>query len=171
LPGIDLANVFTIRTLLDGIAIKKFIDDWGAFEVCVGSPECLYVNRYGDEKRTMKAVIVGGGYIGMEMCESLRKRGLEVTVAEKMDRVLGTMDLEITSIVEEKLQAEGVKLYKETSVEGLKGARGKVQKVMTDKGEFDADLVLLAIGARPNSGLAKKAGIELGVAGAVQVDE
>lgn len=171
LPGIDLDHVFTIRTLLDGIAIKKFIDDWGAFEVCVGSPECLYVNRYGDEKRTMKAVIVGGGYIGMEMCESLRKRGLDVAVIEKMDRVLGTMDTEITSVVEEKLKAEGVKLYKETSVEGFKGSKGKVQKVITDKGEFDADLVLLAIGARPNSELAKKTGITLGVAGAIQVDE
>jgi len=171
LPGIDLDHVFTIRTLLDGIAIKKFIDDWGAFEVCVGSPECLYVNRYGDEKRTMKAVIVGGGYIGMEMCESFRKRGLEVAVIEKMDRVLGTMDTEITSIVEEKLKDEGVKLYKGTSVEGFKGSKGKVQKVITDKGEFDADLVLLAIGARPNSELAKKAGIALGVAGAIQIDE
>jgi len=171
LPGIDLDHVFTIRTLLDGIAIKKFIDDWGVFEVCVGSPECLYINRYGDEKRTMKAVIVGGGYIGMEMCESFRKRGLEVAVIEKMDRVLGSMDTEITSIVEEKLKNEGVKLYKGTSVEGFKGAKGKVQKVITEKGEFDADLVLLAIGARPNSELAKKAGIALGVAGAIQVDE
>jgi len=171
LPGIDLDHVFTIRTLLDGIAIKKFIDDWGAFEVCVGSPECLYINRYGNEKRTMKAVIVGGGYIGMEMCESLRKRGLDVAVIEKMDRVLGTMDTEITSIVEEKLKAEGVRLFKETSVEGFKGSKGKVEKVVTDKGEFDADLVLLAIGARPNSVLAQKAGIALGVAGAIQVDE
>ncbi len=171
LPGIDLDHVFTIRTLLDGIAIKKFIDDWGAFEVCVGSPECLYVNRYGDEKRAMKAVIVGGGYIGMEMCESLRKRGVEVTVIEKMDRVLGTMDTEITTIVEEKLLAEGVKLFKDTSVEGFKGLKGKVQRVVTDKGEFDADFVLLAIGARPNSEIAKKAGIAMGVAGAIQVDE
>ena len=171
LPGIDLDHVFTIRTLLDGIAIKKFVDDWGAFEVCVGSPECLYINRYGDEKRIMKAVIVGGGYIGMEMCESFRKRGLEVAVIEEMDRVLGTMDTEITSIVEEKLKDEGVKLYKGTSVEGFKGSKGKVEKVVTDKGEFDADLVLLAIGARPNSELAKKAGIALGVAGAIQIDE
>jgi NADPH-dependent 2,4-dienoyl-CoA reductase/sulfur reductase-like enzyme len=171
LPGIDLDHVFTIRILLDGIAIKKFIDDWGAFEVCVGSPECRYVNRFGNEKRPMKAVIVGGGYIGMEMCESFRKRGMDVAVIEKMDRVLGTMDKEITSIVEEKLTAEGVKLYKETSVEGFKGRKGKVEKVITDKGEFDADLVLLAIGARPNSELAKKAGIALGVAGAIQVDE
>jgi len=81
-PGIDLEHVFTIRTLIDGIEIKKFINEWTSFDVCVGS-ECAYMNRFGAEKRTMKAVIVGGGYIGMEMCESLRKRGLDVIVIEK----------------------------------------------------------------------------------------
>lgn len=171
LPGIDLENVFTIRTLLDGIAIKKYIDDWNSFEVCLGSPECLYINRFGNQRRAMRAVIVGGGYIGMEMCESLRKRGVEVAVIEKMDRVLGTMDEEITRTVEEKIQAEGVRLYKETAVEGFTGEKGRVRSVVTDKGEFDADLVLLAIGARPNTELAKSAGIALGVAGAIQVNE
>ncbi len=171
LPGIDLPHVFTIRTLLDGIEIKKYIDEWGSFQVCVGSPECLYVNRYGAEKREMKAVIVGGGYIGMEMCESLRKRGLDVAVIEKADRVLGTMDTDITKVVEEKIKAEGVKLYKETSVEGFSGQNGMATKVITDKGEFVADLILLAIGARPNTKLAKDAGIALGVNGAVKVDE
>jgi NADPH-dependent 2,4-dienoyl-CoA reductase/sulfur reductase-like enzyme len=171
LPGIDLPHVFTIRTLLDGIEIKKYIDEWGSFQVCVGSPECLYVNRYGAEKREMKAVIVGGGYIGMEMCESLRKRGLDVAVIEKADRVLGTMDTDITKVVEEKIKAEGVKLYKETSVEGFSGQNGMATKVITDKGEFEADLILLAIGARPNTKLAKDAGIALGVNGAVKVDE
>ncbi|MDD5245253.1 MAG: FAD-dependent oxidoreductase, partial [Syntrophorhabdaceae bacterium] len=171
LPGIDLQHVFTIRTLLDGIEIKKFIDEWGSFQVCVGSPECLYVNRYGAEKRIMKAIIVGGGYIGMEMCESLRKRGLEVTVIEKMDRVLGTMDKSITDVVEEKIKAEGVKLLKETSVEGFEGSNGTVTGVRTDRGVFDADLVLLAIGARPNTKLAREAGIELGANGAVKVDD
>ena len=171
LPGIDLQHVFTIRTLVDGIEIKKFIDDWGSFQVCVGSPECLYINRFGAERRAMKAVIVGGGYIGMEMCESLRKRGVEVTVIEKMDRVLGTMDTSITAIVEEKINAERVKLYRETSVEGFKGQSGQVTKVITDKGEFEADFVLLSIGARPNTKLAKEAGVELGVNGAIKVDE
>jgi len=171
IPGIDLQHVFTIRTLLDGIEIKKFIDDWGAFQVCVGSPECLYVNRFGVERRPMKGVIVGGGYIGMEMCESLRKRGIEVTVIERLDRVLGTMDTSITSIVEEKVIKEGVRLLKETSVEGFKGQKGQIAKVITDKGEFEADFAILSIGARPNTKLAKDAGIELGVNGAVKVDE
>lgn len=171
LPGIDLQHVFTIRTLLDGIEIKRFIDDWGAFRVCVGSPECLYVNSFGTEKRPMKAVIVGGGYIGMEMCESLRKRGVEVTVVEKLDRVLGSMDTSITKIVEDKIIKEGVRLLKETSVEGFKGHKGRITNVMTDKGELEADFAILSIGARPNTKLAKDVGIELGVGGAVRVDE
>lgn len=171
LPGIDLENIYTLRTLIDGIEIKKFIDEWRSFQVCVGSPECLYINRFGQKKRPMQAVIVGGGYIGMEMSESLRKRGLEVTVVEKTDRVLGNMDESITRVVEEKIRAEGVKLLKETSVEGFSGSRGVVERVITDKGEIEADLVLLVIGARPNTQLAQDAGIELGVAGAIRVDE
>jgi NADPH-dependent 2,4-dienoyl-CoA reductase/sulfur reductase-like enzyme len=171
LPGMDLKNVFTMRTLVDGIEIKRFIDEWNAFQICVGSPECIYLNRFNVEKRPMKAVIVGGGYIGMEMCESLHKRGLEVTVIEKMDRVLGTMHSEITDIVEAKIKSKGVILQKETSVEGMKGNHGVVQRVLTDRGEVEADMVLLAIGVRPNTALAKDAGIELGVNGAIKVDE
>jgi NADPH-dependent 2,4-dienoyl-CoA reductase/sulfur reductase-like enzyme len=171
LPGIDLQHIFTIRTLVDGIEIKKFIDDWGSFQVCVGSPECLYINRFGTERRAMKAVIVGGGYIGMEMCESLHRRNIDTKVIEKLDRVLGTMDTSITGIVEEKIKAEGVKLYKETSVERFSGKRGIVERVITDKGEFEADLVLLSIGARPNAKLAGDAGIELGANGAIKIDE
>ncbi|MBP7527069.1 MAG: FAD-dependent oxidoreductase [Syntrophorhabdaceae bacterium] len=170
LPGIDLDHVFTLRTLDDGIQIKKFIDQWTSFEPCVG-PQCVYVNPFGTQKRPMRAVVVGGGYIGMEMCESLRKRGLEVTVFEKMDRVLGNMDISITAIVEEKIAAEGVALMKGVSVEGFESDGGTLSRVITDKGAFDADMVLLVIGARPNTGLAVAAGMELGAAGAIKVDE
>ena len=170
LPGIDLRHVFTIRTLQDGVAIKKYIDEWGRFEAQAGSAG-LYVNRYGVPKRPMRAVIAGGGYIGMEMCESFRKRGIDVIVIERLDRVLGTMNREITGIVEEKITAEGVRFLKETSVMGFAGKDGAVSSVVTDKGEFAADLVLLSVGARPNSALAKEAGIALGVAGAIRVDE
>lgn len=171
LPGIDLKNVYTIRTLVDGIAIKRFIDEWHTFRVCVNVPECNYVNLFGVEKRPMKAVIVGGGYIGMEMCESLAHRGIEVTVIEKADRVLGNMDVSITKIVEEKLTALGVRVFRETSVEGFAGEKGTITKVLTDKGEFEADMTLLVIGARANAKLAQEAGIELGFAGAIKVDE
>jgi NADPH-dependent 2,4-dienoyl-CoA reductase/sulfur reductase-like enzyme len=155
LPGVSLQHVFEVRTLSDGVEIKKFIDE----------------HSFGAQKGTMKAVLVGGGYIGMEMCESLRKRGLDVVVIEKADRVLGTMDVSITEIVERKILAEGVTLYKGTSVEGFAGQDGGVTKVLTDKGEFEADMALLVIGARPNTKLAVDAGIKLGANGAIKVDE
>lgn len=145
--GATLENIFTIRNIGDGLAIKRFID----------------------EKAPRKGVIVGGGYIGMEMAESLRHRGIDVTVIEKMDRVLGTMDAEITKIVEAKLTENGVDLRKETSVESFEGD-GRVEKVLTDQGEFPADFVILAVGVRPNTSLAEKAGVTLGVRGAIQVD-
>jgi NADPH-dependent 2,4-dienoyl-CoA reductase/sulfur reductase-like enzyme len=147
--GIDLKNIFTVRTLNDGLAIKGFIE----------------------EQRPKRAVIVGGGYIGMEMCESLHKRGLEVTVIEKIDRVLGTMDLEITKLVEQKLNSEGVKLYKETSVEGFEGEEGLVGRVITDRETFKSDLVLLAVGVRPNTTLIEGTALERGARGAIAVDE
>jgi CoA-dependent NAD(P)H sulfur oxidoreductase len=171
LPGIGLTHVFTIRTLSDGIGMKQFIGEWNSSPVPGDSPDYLYTAGGGAVKRPMKAVIVGGGYIGMEMSESLRKRGLEVTVAERTDRVLGTMDRDIANVVEEKLLHEGVRLFKETSVEAFAGRDGAVEKVVTDKGEFHADLVLLAIGARPNTTLAKEVGIELGAGGAIRVDD
>lgn len=170
LPGIDLDHVFTIRTLVDGIEIKKFIDQWTTFDVCLG-PSCTYTNRFGAEKRTMKALIVGGGYIGMEMSESLKKRGLDVTVIEKMDRVLGNMDVSIADIAEEKIISEGVKLFKGVSVQGFEGENGVVTKVLTDHGPHEADLVLLVIGARANSKIAQEAGIEVSANGAIRVDE
>jgi len=145
--GVDLENIFTIRNIGDGLAIKEFID----------------------ERSPKRAVIVGGGYIGMEMSESLRNRGLHVTVIEKMDRVLGSMDSDITQVVESKLKEMGVELRKETSVESFIGD-GKVEKVVTDKGEFPADFVILAVGVRPNTELAEKAGIAMGVRGAIQID-
>jgi CoA-dependent NAD(P)H sulfur oxidoreductase len=169
-PGINLSRIFTVRNLHDAVDIKKFIDEWNRFEVCDQSRECVYENRFGVLKRPMKAVIVGGGYIGMEMCEAFRKKGLDVSVVEKADRVLGTMNPDITEIVEKKIAEEGVKFYHETSVTGFEGKEGVVNKVTTDKGEFEADLVLLCVGTRPNSSLAKDAGIELGAAGAIKVD-
>ena len=170
LPGIDLEHVFTIRTLGDGIEIKKYIDQWAIFDVCVG-PACTYRNRFGIEKRPMRAVIVGGGYIGMEMSESLIKRGLDVMVIEKMDRVLGNMDTSITAIVEEKIISEGVKLSKGVSVKGFEGDHGVLTKVMSDEGTHEVDIALLVIGAKPNTKLAQEAGIELGANGAIKVDE
>jgi NADPH-dependent 2,4-dienoyl-CoA reductase/sulfur reductase-like enzyme len=148
-PGIGLKNIFPIRTLNDGLVIKRFIQ----------------------KRKPNRAVIVGGGYIGMEMCEALQKRSVGIAVIEKMDRVLGTMDLEITELVEQRLANEGVRLYKETSVEGFEGEEGVVTRVNTDKGTFDTDFVVLAVGVRPNTSLTEGTEIALGARGAIGVDK
>ena len=122
-------------------------------------------------KRPMRAVIVGGGYIGMEMSESLIKRGLDVMVIEKMDRILGNMDTSITAIVEEKIMSEGVKLSKGVSVKGFEGDNGALARVITDEDTHEVDLALLVIGAKPNTKLAQETGIELGANGAIKIDE
>lgn len=157
MPGIDLQNVFTLRTLEDGIAIRDFIDR-------------SYEKR-GEIPRLPRVVIIGGGYIGLELCESFRKRGLDVTVVEKMDRVLGTMDTTVTALVEDKIRNEGVKLFKETSVLGFAGRDGTVATVETDKGQFPAELVIVSVGVAPNTKLAAEAGVALGIRGAISVDE
>jgi NADPH-dependent 2,4-dienoyl-CoA reductase/sulfur reductase-like enzyme len=148
-PGIGLKNIFPIRTLNDGLFIKRFIE----------------------ERQPKRAVIVGGGYIGMEMCESLQKRSVEITVIEKTDRVLGTMDHEITERVEQKLANEGARLYKETSVEGFEGEGGVVTRVNTTKKTFDTDFVVLAVGVRPNTSLTEGTEIARGVRDAIGVDK
>lgn len=157
MPGIDLQNVFTLRTLEDGITIRNFID-WG------------YSER-GGEGRPPRVVIIGGGYIGLELCESFRKRGLDVTVVEKMDRVLGAMDTTITTVVEEKIRQEGVKLIKETSVLGFEDKDGAVAAVQTDRERFPADLAIVSVGVVPNTKIAADAGVALGIKGAISVNE
>lgn len=149
LPGIDSQGIFTLRTLKDGLRIKEFI-----------------------QKTTPReAVIVGGGYIGIEVSESLTKRGIKVKVIEKMDRILGNMDLEITSVVQEAIQRHGVLVLNNTTVYAFEKKNGRIRSVVTDKGEIPCDMAILAIGVRPNSEIAREAGIALGVAQAVSVDE
>ena len=170
LPGIDLKHIFVLRTLEDGVAVKEYIDAWHTRETGAGSQFISVKPSPEEGKDRLRAVIVGGGYIGLEMCESIRKRGIDVTLIEKMDRVLGTMDQSVTEIVEETLTSEGVRLLKETTVLGFEGPEGAVSKVLTDKGTFQADFVILAIGVRPESALAERAGIALGVNKAITVD-
>ena len=171
-PGVDLKHIFALRTLEDGVLIKKYIDDWEGRQAGGEADESLRVRSALMERQDrLRAVIVGGGYIGLEMCESLRKRGLDVTLVEKMDRVLGTMDPSVTDFVEETLKREGIKLFKETSVLGFEGSGGTVSEVLTGQGKFQADFVILAVGVRPESTLAEAAGIALGVNKAITVDE
>jgi len=120
-----------------------------------------------------KAVIVGGGLIGMEAAEAFTDRGLDVSVVEMMPHVLpGLLDDDLSPAVEKELADKGVHLFTSQRVASLEGdAQGKVRKVITDKESIEADVVLLALGFRPNSGLAKDAGLDIGPLGGVAVNE
>ncbi len=151
IQGIDLKNVFVLRTLTDGVALKSFIDS--------GKPK--------------KAVIIGAGYIGLEMAEAFHTRGLQVTILEKLPNILGTMDEEINAVVESELERNGVALNKNAGVVAFEGnSAGEVQSVLLEDGrQFEADLVLVATGVKPHVRFAESAGIHLGTTGAIAVNE
>jgi NADPH-dependent 2,4-dienoyl-CoA reductase/sulfur reductase-like enzyme len=147
--GLDLGNIFTLRSVESADKIKDTVkrDD---------------VNQ---------AVIIGAGLIGLEMAESFRELGMEVTVIELQDQVLPPFSKEMAGIVEEHLREKGVKLILGDGVDHFEGT-GEVEKVITGSGkEIDADLALLSIGIRANSKLAEAAGVEIGETGAIKVNE
>jgi NADPH-dependent 2,4-dienoyl-CoA reductase/sulfur reductase-like enzyme len=149
LPGFDLPGVEVLRELGDGAAIKKILED---------------------EPR--KAVIVGAGYIGMEMAHVLTARGLEVTVLERLPQLLPGWHEETVAVVEETLTGHGVDFHTGITVEGAEaGPDGRVAAVSTDGGRYDADLVLVAAGVRPNVELASSSGLRIGDTGAIWVNQ
>ncbi|MEN9354383.1 MAG: hypothetical protein RL318_1708 [Fibrobacterota bacterium] len=145
LPGSKLDHVFTLWTLADMDRIGSWIKD----------------------RKPAKAVIAGGGFIGLEMAEALAHRGLEVHVVEKMPHVMAIMDPEISGFVEEELTARGVFLHKNVGVQAV-----GPDWVELEGGErIEAGMVLLSIGVRPTLQLAKDAGLVMGPAGGLEVDE
>lgn len=142
LPGIDLPLVHSLRNLDDMDRIKDMVD--------AGSG---------------RAVVVGGGYIGVEMTEALRHRGWEVALLEAADQVLGPLDPEMAEQVQHELQRNGVELHLSATAQGF-----TEDSVITSDGVLPADLVILAIGVRPDSRLARAAGLTTTERGAIVVD-
>lgn len=151
IEGIGLKNIFRLSTVEDGLAIKNFLS----------------------HEKVNNAVIVGAGLIGMEMAEAIDIWGSQVTVVEMMGWVLPTiLDRDMGLILGRYLEGEGIKILASERVMRFEGdGDGAVKRVITDKNTLDADLVLLAIGVRPNVDLAKKAGLVIGETGAIQVNE
>lgn len=150
LPGIDLPGIFTLRTIPDSRVIREWID----------------------AHQAKSAVIVGGGFIGLEMAENLAHRGIAVTIVEMLDQVMPPLDPEVAAIVEEHLRARGVTLALGDGVAGFEPAPDGRLFVKTQHGaSHPADLVILAIGVRPETALAKNAGLTLGPRGGIRVDE
>lgn len=148
LPGIELPGVFVLRTIPDSRRIRAWIE----------------------EKAARRAVVVGGGFIGLEMAENLVRRGLQVTIVEAAPHVLPVIDREMAEPVEAHLTQHGVALQVGDGVKGFE-ARGDGLVVHTASGAaIEADLVILGIGVQPESRLAAEAGLELGERGAIRVD-
>jgi NADPH-dependent 2,4-dienoyl-CoA reductase/sulfur reductase-like enzyme/rhodanese-related sulfurtransferase len=145
LPGADSSHVFTLWTLEDMDKIASFID----------------------EKKPKNAVVVGGGFIGLEMVEALVKRGLKVNVVEMMPHVMAIMEAETAGFIENEMLSYGVGIHTGAGVTEI-----AQKSVKLDNGKtLDADMVLLSIGVRPTLQLAKEAGLEIGDAGGLLVDE
>ncbi|GAG18060.1 unnamed protein product, partial [marine sediment metagenome] len=111
-----------------------------------------------------------GGLIGVEATEALVENGCRVTVVEMLPQILSMLDWEIAKLVQRHVESHGVKVLTGTKVESFQG-NGKVAGVVTNQGKLPADMVILAVGVRPNVKLARDAGLEIGTTGAIKVDQ
>ena len=167
LPGIDLPGIFSVRTVPDARNIREWLDrgpeDRSGMDSYTGSQTVTKPKR---------AVVVGGGFIGLEMVENLVHRELEVTLVEKLDQVMPPLDPEMARLVERYMAKHGVRLELNDGVAGFRQCADGSLEVMTSSGKkHPADIVILAIGVRPETALAKMAGIEIGQRGGIRVDE
>jgi len=167
LPGIDLPGIFPVRTVPDASEIREWIERGTGF--LAGMEKYSGFQTVRPKKR---AVVVGGGFIGLEMTENLVRRGFEVTVVELADQVLAPLDREYGRLIEDALGLRGVKVALNDGVAGFEQAEGGAIEVSTQSGKrHHADLVILALGVRPDTTLASMAGVEIGELGGIRVDE
>lgn len=149
MQGIDLDNVFTLRTVEDTYNIKDFVD------------EC----------KPKSAVVVGGGFIGLEVAENLNEMGVDVTILQRPDHLLNTLDYDMATLVHSRFRKNGVKLKFGVSVQGFEKAERGVDVLIKGEEPINADMVLLAIGVTPDSTLAKNAGLDLGIKDSIVVND
>ncbi|MCB8987151.1 MAG: FAD-dependent oxidoreductase [Ardenticatenaceae bacterium] len=171
IPGANLPGVFTLRTVEDALAIRRWLV----------------------EKKPKHAVIVGAGYIGLEMAEALQAHNVAVTLVEMADQVMPGLDADLAALVQTELQAHGVQICLQQAVKSFLGptlvrevvrevaakvqgeagenGRLRIHEVLTANNILAADMVVFGAGGRPNVALAQAAGIHLGQSGAIIVDE
>jgi CoA-dependent NAD(P)H sulfur oxidoreductase len=148
IPGRDLEGVYVLRDLTDALKMKSYLN----------------------EKGCKKAVLIGAGYIGMEMCEALRSLGIEVKVMDILPRPTIRWDAEFTKMIVEELAKNQVEFLPETKPLAIEKGKEYRLKLHTSGGELDADLVLMGVGTKRNAALAESMGIALGESGAIKVD-
>lgn len=150
LPGIGSEGIFTLRNVADTDAIKAFMQ----------------------QHRPKNAVIIGAGFIGLEMAENLHEAGLEIAIVEMADQVMAPIDYSMASFVHEHLLQKGVRLYLQKAVSAFeKSADGSIKVAFKSGETLTTDMVILSIGVRPNTTLATDAGLELGDMKGIKVNE
>ena len=148
--GHDLPGVFSLRTVPDTDAIKAFVDD----------------------RHPSRAVVIGGGFIGIELAENLHKRGVQVTIVEMMDQVLLPLDYEMAAVIHQHLRSKEVGLALGDGLQAIEQRDGGGLRIILQSGRsVDAEMAILAIGVRPESTLAQVAGLTLGVRGTIATNE
>lgn len=148
-PGIDLDGIFTLRNVNDTDAIKNYMDTHSV----------------------KKAVVVGAGFIGLEMAENLQHAGAEVSIIEMLNQVMPPIDYSMASLVHQHLQDKGVNLYLEHAVSAFTKKGNSIEVVFKNGKCIMADLVILSIGVRPETTLAKQAGLKIGERGGIAVND
>jgi NADPH-dependent 2,4-dienoyl-CoA reductase/sulfur reductase-like enzyme/rhodanese-related sulfurtransferase len=149
IPGIDAPNIFSLWNIPDTDAIKKYID----------------------EKKPKRAIVVGGGFIGLEMAENLHDQGLKVAIVEMLDQVMAPIDFEMAQIVHEHLKVKGVDLHLKDGVSKFEYRDGVTTITLQSGAEVSGEMVILSIGIRPNGELAKDSGLSQNQRGGIIVDK
>ena len=148
LPGIENEKIFTLRTVEDTLKIRSFVE----------------------EKKPKTAVMVGGGFIGLEVAENLCDLGVKVTIVQRPKQLMNTLDYDMATLVHNKLRSKGIGLKLGGDVIGF-DEKEQLQVLLKDDEPIPADMVLMAIGVSPETTLAKKIGLELGIKGAIVVND
>ena len=149
ISGITARGVYLLGTLQSGIELRRAVDQRGPRRI----------------------VLIGAGYIGLEMAENFVRRGIEVSIVEKAPQVMNTIDADLADFLADELKKNGVHLFLEESLQGFELEGGEVRSVITDRRPLPSDLVVMGLGVRPNSQLARDAGISIGETGGIRVDE
>jgi NADPH-dependent 2,4-dienoyl-CoA reductase/sulfur reductase-like enzyme/rhodanese-related sulfurtransferase len=167
LPGIDLPGIFQVRTVPDARAIRDWVERGSEFLAGMNT-----YSGYQMVRPKTRAVVVGGGFIGLETAENLIHRGFDVTLVEMLDQVLAPLDKEFARIVEGYLEHHGMHLALNDGVAGFRQEDNNSISVLTASGKcYPADVVIIALGVRPDTALAKTAGLEIGERGGIRVDD
>ena len=149
LPGMESNKLFTLRTVEDTFRIKEFVD----------------------QSKPKSAIMVGGGFIGLEVAENLRELGMDVTIVQRPKQLMNPFDADMASFIHAEMRRHGVKLALGHSVEGFAERDGGMDVLLKDNAPLHADMVVLAIGVTPESSLARNAGLALGMKGSILVND